>query len=231
MLKIKNLKVKYGVIEAVRDIELEVKSGEIITLIGSNGAGKSSTLNAIMNLVSKSGNVQFNGEDISSFSTNNIVKKGLTLVPEGRRVFINLSVDENLSVAGFNNNYNLEENREKIYNLFPRLKEKKNQLAGTLSGGEQQMLAIGRALMLNPKMVMLDEPSLGLAPKIVGEVFNIIELLKDEGIGVLLVEQNAFVALKISDYGYVIENGTIVLKDKSTNLLNNKEVINKYLGG
>jgi len=231
MLNITNLEVKYGVIQAVRGIDIEIKKGEIITLIGSNGAGKTSTLEAIMNLVSKSGKIIFENRDISKLSTDKIVKKGLTLVPEGRRVFINLTVDENLDMGAFNNQENKEKLKEKMYNLFPRLKEKKSQLAGTLSGGEQQMLAIARALMSEPKMIMLDEPSLGLAPKIVSDVFKIIKNLKNEGITILLVEQNAFAALKIADYGYVIENGNIVLADKAENLLKNDEVVKKYLGG
>jgi branched-chain amino acid transport system ATP-binding protein len=229
MFKVKNLQVKYGVIEAVRGVNLEIKKGEIVTLIGSNGAGKTSTLNGIMNLVKKDGIVEFLGEDISKLSTQKIVKKGISLVPEGRKVFVNLSVDENLEMGGF---YNKDEGlKDDIYNLFPRLKDKKTQLAGTLSGGEQQMLAIGRALMSKPKLLILDEPSLGLAPKIVLDMFRVIERLKDEGITTLLVEQNAYIALKISDFAYVIENAEIVLSDKSSNLLKSNDIITKYLGG
>ena len=230
-MKVENLNVKYGVIQAINDISFEIKKGSIVTLIGSNGAGKTSTLNAIMNLVSKKGEVFFENENISKLSTDKIVQKGLTLVPEGRRVFINLTVDENLDMGAFNNTSNKDKLKEKMYSLFPRLKDKKSQLAGTLSGGEQQMLAIARALMSEPKMLMLDEPSLGLAPKIVGDLFKIIQNLKNDGITILLVEQNAFAALKIADYGYVIENGNIVLADKAKNLLNNDEIIKKYLGG
>ena len=229
MFKVKNLQVKYGVIEAVRGVSLEIKKGEIVTLIGSNGAGKTSTLNGIMNLVKKDGIVELLGEDISKLSTQKIVKKGISLVPEGRKVFVNLSVDENLEMGGF---YNKDEGlKDDIYNLFPRLKDKKTQLAGTLSGGEQQMLAIGRALMSKPKLLILDEPSLGLAPKIVLDMFRVIERLKDEGITTLLVEQNAYIALKISDFAYVIENAQIVLSDKSSNLLKSNDIITKYLGG
>jgi len=230
-MKVENLNVKYGVIQAINDISFEIKKGDIVTLIGSNGAGKTSTLNAIMNLLSKKGEVFFENENISKLSTDKIVQKGLTLVPEGRKVFINLTVDENLDMGAFNNTSNKDKLKEKMYSLFPRLKDKKSQLAGTLSGGEQQMLAIARALMSEPKMLMLDEPSLGLAPKIVGDLFKIIQNLKNDGITILLVEQNAFAALKIADYGYVIENGNIVLADKAKNLLNNDEIIKKYLGG
>jgi len=231
MFKVRDLKVNYGVIEAVRGVDFEVKEGEIISLIGSNGAGKTSTLNAIMNLIPKSGEVEYFGVDISKLSTDKIVKRGISLVPEGRRVFINLSVDENLDLGAFNNEENRITLKNRMYSLFPRLKEKKTQLAGTLSGGEQQMLAIARALMSEPKLLMLDEPSLGLAPKIVSDLFKIIVSLKEEGITILLVEQNATASLKISDYGFVIENGKIVMSDEANKLLNNKEIINKYLGG
>ena len=227
MLKVKNLEVKYGVIEAVRGISFEIKEGQIVTLIGSNGAGKTSTLNGIMNLIKKSGEVEFLGKDISKLSTDKIVKKGLSLIPEGRRVFINLSVDENLDMGGFNQT-DIEKDKSKMYELFPRLKDKKNQLAGTLSGGEQQMLAIARALMNKPKLLILDEPSLGLAPKIVSDMFKIIQELN---ITILLVEQNAYAALKISDFAYVIENGNIVLSGKSKEILKSDEVVKRYLGG
>ena len=229
MLKVKDLKVNYGVISAVRGIDLEVKSGQLVTLIGANGAGKTSTLNSIVNVVKKSGKVIFNGKDISKEKTHTIVKDGLSLVPEGRKVFINLTVDENLRMGAFNNE-NYEDLKDEIYNKFPRLKQKKSQMGGTLSGGEQQMLAIGRALMSQPKMLMLDEPSLGLAPKIIGEVFEIITELKKE-IPILLIEQNAFAALKIADYGYVLENGSIELEGDAQTLIGNDEVRAKYLGG
>jgi branched-chain amino acid transport system ATP-binding protein len=231
MFKIKNLIVNYGVIQAVRGINLEIKEGEIVSLIGSNGAGKTSSLNAIMNLIPKKGEVEYFGVDISKLTTDKIVKRGISLVPEGRRVFINLTVDENLDMGAFNNEENRASLKEKMYQLFPRLKDKKTQLAGTLSGGEQQMLAIARALMSEPKLLILDEPSLGLAPKIVADMFKIIVDLKKQGITILIVEQNAYAALKISDYGFVIENGEIVMKDEAKNLLNSKEIINKYLGG
>jgi len=230
MLKVKNLEVKYGVIAAVRGINLQVSPGSIVTLIGANGAGKTSTLNAIVNSVKKSGEVIFNGTDISKMPTHNIIKSGLSLVPEGRKIFINLTVDENLRMGAFNNDEQFETLRALVYEKFPRLKQKINQHGGTLSGGEQQMLAIGRALMSSPKMLMLDEPSLGLAPKIISEVFEIVTELKKD-MPILLIEQNAFAALKISDYGYVLENGSITLEDKASNLLGNDEVRAKYLGG
>ncbi len=231
MLKIKNLEVKYGVIAALRGINLNVKAGNIVTLIGANGAGKTSTLNAIVNSVKKSGEVIFNTTNISKLTTDKIVKEGLALVPEGRKIFINLTVDENLRMGAFNNSSNnIDELKESVYKRFPRLKQKINQMGGTLSGGEQQMLAIGRALMSQPKMLMLDEPSLGLAPKIIGEVFEIITELKQD-IPILLVEQNAFAALQIADYGYVLENGSITLEDDAKNLLGNDAVRTKYLGG
>jgi len=230
MLKIENLKVNYGVISAVRGINLNVKAGNIVTLIGANGAGKTSTLNAIVNSVKKSGEVIFDGLNISKMPTHKIVKEGLALVPEGRKIFINLSVEENLRMGAFNNDEDFEILKGRVYEQFPRLKQKINQAGGTLSGGEQQMLAIGRALMSKPRMLMLDEPSLGLAPKIIGEVFEIVTELKKD-IPILLIEQNAFAALKIADYGYVLENGSIDLEGEAQSLLGNDEVRAKYLGG
>jgi len=230
MLKIKNLQVYYGVIAAVRSVDMNIEKNTIVTLIGSNGAGKTSTLNAIVNLVKKSGKVIFDGKDITRHPTHRITKDGLALVPEGRRVFINLTVDENLRMGAFNNDENFERLRDEMYKLFPRLSQKKEQMGGTLSGGEQQMLAIARALMSEPKMLMLDEPSLGLAPKIVGELFEIITELKSR-MPILLIEQNAFAALKIADYGYVLENGRVSLQGKADELLGNDEVRQKYLGG
>jgi len=230
MLKIKNLQVYYGVIAAVRGIDMDIEKNTIVTLIGSNGAGKTSTLNAIVNLVKKSGKVIFDGKDITKHPTHKITKDGLALVPEGRRVFINLTVDENLRMGAFNNDENFVRLRDEMYKLFPRLSQKKEQMGGTLSGGEQQMLAIARALMSEPKMLMLDEPSLGLAPKIVGEVFEIITELKSR-MPILLIEQNAFAALKIADYGYVLENGRVSLQGRADELLGNDEVRQKYLGG
>lgn len=231
MIEVKNLHVYYGVIEAVKGISFLVQTGQIVSLIGSNGAGKTSTLNALINSVKRSGEINFLGYDTSRHKTHTIVKQGIALVPEGRRVFINLSVEENLKMGAFNNDENYEHLKDTMYELFPRLKQKRYQLAGTLSGGEAQMLAISRALMGEPKLLMLDEPSLGLAPKIVGEVFDIIERLKEEGITILLVEQNAFLALKTSDYTYVLENGHIVMEGVSKDMTNNYEIKKKYLGG
>ncbi len=230
MLKVKNLEVYYGVIAAVRGINFSVKEGQIVTLIGSNGAGKTSTLNAIVNSVKKKGIVDYYGVDIGNLKTHEIVRRGISLVPEGRKVFINLSVDENLRMGAFNNDENFEILRKEMYEMFPRLAGRKDQLAGTMSGGEQQMLAIARALMSEPKLLMLDEPSLGLAPKIVGELFSVIEKLK-ENMTILLIEQNAFAALKIADYAYVLENGSIGLENNAKVLLGNDEVRKKYLGG
>lgn len=230
MLKVKDLEVYYGVIAAVRGINFSVKEGQIVTLIGSNGAGKTSTLNAIVNSIKKKGVVDYFGVDIAKLKTHEIVKRGISMVPEGRRVFINLTVDENLRMGAFNNDENFEALRDEMYEIFPRLADRRTQLAGTMSGGEQQMLAIARALMSEPKLLMLDEPSLGLAPKIVGELFEIIQRLK-ESITILLVEQNAFAALQIADYAYVLENGEVALEDDAKVLLGNDEVRKKYLGG
>ncbi|QCT94174.1 ABC transporter ATP-binding protein [Caminibacter mediatlanticus TB-2] len=232
MLKVKDLKVKYGVIEAVRGIDFHVKASEIVTIIGANGAGKTSTLNAIFNLVKKEGYVEFVEADISKIPTHLIVKRGITLVPEGRKIFINLTVEENLRIGAYLNDENYERLRDEMYSLFPRLKEKRNNYGGSLSGGEQQMLAIARALMSEPKMLVLDEPSLGLAPKIVKEVFEIlIRLNKENDMTILLVEQNAAAALKIANRGYVMENGKIVLEDEAKALLAFDEIKKKYLGG
>ncbi len=230
MLKVKNLEVYYGVIAAVRGINFSVKEGQIVTLIGSNGAGKTSTLNAIVNSIKKKGVVDYFGVDIAKLKTHEIIKRGISMVPEGRRVFINLTVDENLRMGAFNNDENFEALRDEMYEMFPRLADRRTQLAGTMSGGEQQMLAIARALMCEPKLLMLDEPSLGLAPKIVGELFEVIQRLK-ESITILLVEQNAFAALQIADYAYVLENGEIALENEAKVLLGNDEVRKKYLGG
>jgi len=229
MLKVENLEVYYGVIAAVRGIDLHVEQNNIVTLIGANGAGKTSTLNALVNSIKKKGKVSANGIDITKVPTHKVIQDGISLVPEGRRIFVNLTVDENLRMGAFNNE-RYEALKEEMYRKFPRLSGKKEQMGGTLSGGEQQMLAIARALMSEPKLLMLDEPSLGLAPKIIGELFETITELK-KTITVLLVEQNAFAALKIADYGYVLENGSIALEGKASDLLGNDEVRKKYLGG
>ncbi len=231
MLKVKNLRVYYGLIQAIKGIDLEINEGEIRTIIGSNGAGKTSTLNAIVNSVKAKGEIDFFGINISSLPTHKIIQRGIALVPEGRKVFVNLTIDENLRMGAYHNDENYERLREFVFENFPRLKERRNQLAGTMSGGEQQMLAIGRALMGEPKLLMLDEPSLGLAPKIVGEVLGIIERLREEGLTILLIEQNAFAALRISDKGYVMENGEIVLEDDSKTLINDSNIKKMYLGG
>ena len=230
MLEVKNLLVYYGLNEAVHGVNFNLKAGQIISLIGSNGAGKTSTLNAIIGMVKKKGDVFYNGKNIIKAKTHNIVRSGLALVPEGRRVFINLSVEENIKIGAFNNMSAFDELLEKMYKLFPRLEHKRKALAGTLSGGEAQMLAIARALMSQPKLLMLDEPSLGLAPKVVGEVFSALKELNESGLSILLVEQNAFLALKSSNYTYVLENGHISLEGKSSELIGDDEIRRKYLG-
>ena len=231
MLKVKDLKVKYGVIEAVRGIDFNVKAGEIVTIIGANGAGKTSTLNAIFNMVKKEGKVEFFGADISTLSTHNIVKRGISLVPEGRKIFVNLTVEENLKIGAYINDENYERLKEQMLEMFPRLKQKIKNYGGSLSGGEQQMLAIARALMSEPKMLVLDEPSLGLAPIIVKDVFEILINLNKKDVTILLVEQNAAAALKIANRGYVMENGKIVLEDEAKTLLKSEDIKKKYLGG
>ncbi len=231
MLKVNNLHVYYGVIHAVKGISFNVPEGKIITLIGSNGAGKSSTLKAIMGLVQPKGSIKFLGKEIAGKRSHVIAKKGISLVPEGRKVFANLTVLENLRMGGYNKKHSeLEERYEEVFKIFPVLKERAKQYAGTLSGGEQQMLALGRALMSDPVLLMLDEPSLGLAPKIVTDVFSIIKRLNARGMTILLVEQNAAQALKVAHYGYVLENGEITLEDTAEKLLHNEDVKKSYLG-
>ena len=231
MLKVKNLSVYYGLIKAVKEINFKVKDGQIVSLIGSNGAGKTSTLSSIVSDVKKTGEIIYDGINISKHPTHKVIQDGIALVPEGRRAFINLTVDENLRMGAYNNDDRYDELRDRMYKLFPRLVDKRDQLAGTMSGGELQMLAIARALMSSPKLLMLDEPSLGLAPKIIGELFETIIKLRDDGITILLVEQNAFAALNISDYAYVLENGKIVMEDLASNLIKSDEIRKKYLGG
>ena len=231
MLKIENLEVYYGLIIGLKGINFHIEEHEIITLIGSNGAGKTSSLNGIVHSVKTKGKVRFFGANISKVPTHRIIRRGIALVPEGRHIFTNLSVDENLRMGAYHNDENFAIMREKMYRLFPRLKERYKQMAGTMSGGEQQMLAIARALMGEPKLLMLDEPSLGLAPKVVGELFEIILNLRENGITILLVEQNAFAALKVANRAYVLENGKIVMEDSAQNLLEDKEIKKRYLGG
>ncbi len=233
LLMAEDLHVHYGSIHAVKGISLQVKKGQIVTLIGANGAGKSTTLKAIMNLVRKSaGKVLFDGTDVSRLPTHEIVKMGIALVPEGRRIFPNLTVHENLMMAAYSrtDRDQIKRDLEFVFHLFPRLEERLKQPGGTLSGGEQQMLALARGLMSRPKLLMLDEPSLGLAPLLVREVFQVIQRIREEGVTVLLIEQNALGALKIADYGYVIETGRIVLEGDGSTLLNNDGVKKAYLG-
>ncbi len=231
MLTVKDLNVYYGVIHAVKGINFEVPDGKIVTLIGANGAGKSSTLKSIIGLVKPKGTILFKGKDISKTQAYKIARMGIALVPEGRRVFVNLTILENLRMGGFNKKHSeLEPLYEKMFELFPILKERAHQKAGTLSGGEQQMLAIARALMSEPELLMLDEPSLGLAPLVVSEVFDILKELNRQGKTILIVEQNAAQALQLADYGYVLENGKITLEGNAKDLLENEEVRKAYLG-
>ena len=233
MLKIDDLKVRYGGIEAVKGISFEVPEGTIVTLIGANGAGKSTTLRTIAGLVKPaSGRIHLQAEDTTGMSPDKIVTRGITLVPEGRRVFPDLTVLENLKVGAYlrRNKDEIEHDLQWVYDLFPRLKERSWQAAGTLSGGEQQMLAVGRALMSRPKLIMMDEPSLGLAPIIVKGIFDIIKEINRMGVTVLLIEQNANMALKIADVGYVLETGRITLTGSGQELLRNEDVKKAYLG-
>lgn len=231
ILEIKNLVVSYGGIEAVKGIDLMVPEGEIVTLIGANGAGKSTTLKSISGLVKpKQASILYKGQEIVGKTPDQIVSMGITLVPEGRRVFPNLTVLENLKIGAYLRKDNLQEDLEYIYSLFPRLKEREWQMAGTLSGGEQQMLAVGRALMGRPKVIMMDEPSLGLAPLVVKDIFKIIQTINEQGITVLLIEQNANMALKIAHKAYVIETGTITMEGTGAELLANEEIKQAYLG-
>ncbi len=233
MLKVENLSVHYGGIHALQNISFEVPDGQIVTLIGANGAGKSSTLNAIVGLVpSSSGQVLYDGTNILGKDTKDIVEAGVVLVPEGRRVFPNLTVQENLTLGAFARQdlEQVEKDRDRVFQLFPRLKERIRQKAGTLSGGEQQMLAVGRALMSKPKVLMMDEPSLGLAPIVVSMIFEIIREINASGVTVLLVEQNALAALEEADRGYVLETGRITLSGTGKELLADDRVRKAYLG-
>ena len=233
MLEIKDLRVNYGGIEALKGISFEVNEGEIVTLIGANGAGKSTTLKTISGLVPMAGgSIVYNGEAISGFDSQKIVQRGISLVPEGRRVFPNLTVLENLKVGAYlrTDKEGIDADVEYIFQLFPRLKERYWQMAGTLSGGEQQMLAVGRGLMARPKVMMMDEPSLGLAPLIVRDIFYIIQRINADGVTVLLIEQNANAALKIANRGYVLQTGHMTLTGTGQELLNDESVREAYLG-
>lgn len=231
ILSIQNLKINYGGIEAVKGISFDVPKGDIVTLIGANGAGKSSTLRAISGLVKpKSGSITFNGEDITGKDPAQIVGRGITLVPEGRRIFPDLTVYENLRVGAYLRKDDITKDIEWVYGLFPRLKERSWQAGGTLSGGEQQMLAVARALMSRPRLMMMDEPSLGLAPLIVQNIFSIIREINKQGVTILLIEQNANMALQTADTGYVLETGTITISGTGAELLSNEAVKAAYLG-
>jgi branched-chain amino acid transport system ATP-binding protein len=234
MLKIEDLHVYYGGIHALKGIGFEVGAGQIVTLIGANGAGKSTTLRTICGLLKpRRGRISFQNQNITGWQTNAIVKGGATMVPEGRKIFSNLTVEENLMAGAYQraDQNGIRKDLDWIFSLFPRLQERLSQKGGTLSGGEQQMLAIGRALMSRPRLLMFDEPSLGLAPVLVEEVFRIIRHIHSEGTTILLVEQNAYAALKVADYAYVLETGRIILEGKGSELLDNEEVKKAYLGG
>ena len=233
MLKVRDLVVAYGGIEALKGISIDVPEGQIVTLIGANGAGKSTLLRTIMGLEKpRSGSVEYNEENLKGLNSQHIVTRGITLVPEGRRVFPNLTVLENLRIGAYlrKDEDGILKDIQRIYELFPRLEERNWQMAGTLSGGEQQMLALGRALMCRPKLIMMDEPSLGLAPLVIKEIFNIIRRINESGTTVLLVEQNANMALKVAHHAYVLETGRIKMEGSGRELLENEEIKEAYLG-
>lgn len=233
MLEINDLEVHYGMIKAIKGVSFDVNEGEVIALIGANGAGKTTILHTVTGLIdATAGSVMFNGVDITKVPAHKIVSMGMAHVPEGRRVFANLSVLQNLKMGAYTrkNKDEIEKNLDMVFTRFPRLKERQNQLSGTLSGGEQQMLAMGRALMSNPKIILMDEPSMGLSPIFVNEIFDIIQAVKADGTTVLLVEQNAKKALSIADRAYVLETGKIVLSGDAKDLLNNEEIKKAYLG-
>ena len=231
LLKIEDLKVNYGGIEAVKGISLSVEEGQIVTLIGANGAGKSTTLRTISGLVkARSGKITFAGEDITGLDPTSIVKKGITMAPEGRRIFPDMTVKENLRMGAYLRKDDLSADYDMVYDLFPRLKEREWQLGGTLSGGEQQMLAVARALMAKPKMMMMDEPSLGLAPIVVKGIFDIIRRINDQGVTILLIEQNANMALQAAHTAYVLETGRITMTGTGAELLADERIKEAYLG-
>ena len=232
ILKVDDINVYYGSIHAIKGISFEVNEGEIVTLIGANGAGKSTTLNTISGLLhSKTGHIEFMGEPLNHVPSHKVVSKGLALVPEGRRIFLQMSVQENLDMGAFSRRGgNIDADMERVFEQFPRLKERRKQVAGTLSGGEQQMLAVGRALMAKPQFVMMDEPSLGLAPIVVRGIFDIIREINRQGVTILLIEQNANMALKIADLAYVLETGTITMSGTGAELLADEKVKEAYLG-
>ena len=233
LLKVEGINVYYGAIHAIKDISFQVNQGEIVTLIGANGAGKTTTLQTVSGLLrSKTGSILFDGQDINTVSADKLVGRGLAQVPEGRRVFLQMSVEENLEMGAYTQPpAGVPRDLEMVYDLFPRLKERRSQVAGTLSGGEQQMLAMGRALMSHPKLLMLDEPSMGLAPILVEQIFDIIQDLNRKGSTILLVEQNAQVALSVAHRGYVMETGKIVATGSGAELIESPEIKRAYLGG
>ena len=232
LLKVDNINVYYGNIHAVKGISFEVNQGEIVTLIGANGAGKSTTLKTISGLLKpKTGDILYKGSSIKGMRAHKIVEAGLAQVPEGRHVFLHMTVEENLDMGGYTQPAStIGPNKEKVFELFPRLKERRKQLAGTMSGGEQQMLAIGRALMADPEILLLDEPSLGLAPLIIQDIFKTLQAIRSEGTTILMVEQNALATLKIADYGYVLELGKISMHGPASRLVRDERLIEAYLG-
>ena len=232
ILNVENINVYYGAIHAIKGISFNVNEGEVVTLIGANGAGKSTTLQTVSGLLrSRTGSITFMGENVSHIPAHKLVYKGMAQVPEGRRIFLQMTVRENLDMGAFTQKGDIEEALERVYEQFPRLKEREKQIAGTLAGGEQQMLAMGRALMSHPKLLMMDEPSMGLAPILVDQIFDIIQRLHESGTTILLVEQNAQKALRVADRAYVLETGRIVMSGTGKELAASPEVQKAYLGG